>query len=211
MLIRFITLFTFFLLAVACTNPFTTRADQVETPVVQGNDYSYDPALNYEIVFTNLKKALNQKNIEEYMRCLIPEQPQDVHSFFFDAEAHFKNEFDTRPWLLSDEREYLTQLINSGKNNFPMIAFSMADSALSFRPITPTSVNDSVETNTVKYQLLITFDVDSVQLFQGLCRFKLFRLPTPPETWHIYYWQDLSIDNKYNQSWTFLKLFFRKS
>ena len=145
------------------------------------------------------------------MRCLIPLQQQNLHGFFFDAEPHFKNEFDTRPWLLTDEREYLTQLINAGKNDFPVISFSMADSSLSFRPITPSSVNDSVETNTVEYQMLIKFDADSTRLFQGLCRFKLFRLPTPPETWHIYYWQDLSIDNNYNQSWTFLKIFFRKS
>jgi len=211
MLIRFLISAILVFLSTACTNPFTTRSAQVEPPEVPGSGYSYDPALNYEIVFTNLKKALNQKNIEEYMRCLIPLQQQSLHGFFFDAEPHFKNEFDTRPWLLSDEREYLTQLVNSGKNDFPVIVFSMADSSLSFRPITPASVNDSVETNTVEYQMLIKFNADSVQLFRGLCRFKLFRLPAPPETWHIYYWQDLSIDNKFNETWTYLKLFFRKS
>ncbi len=201
----------FWLLA-ACTNPFTTRSDEVEPPDTQANgSYSYDPAINPDLVFVNFRKSINQKKIEEYMRCLIPDQNQAQHKFTFDADPYFKDEFSTRPWTLDDERNYFTQLILTDKNDYPYLSFEFADSNLSLRPITPTSVNDSLETNSVSYRLIITYSPDSVVMYQGQSRFKIFKLTTPPETWHIYYWQDVAVDKNYDRCWTFLKLYFRKN
>ena len=201
-----------FLLTLQCTNPFTTRSDQVQKPDNQnGSNTSYDPAINPDLVFTNLRKSINQKKIEEYMRCLIPEQNQNEHQYIFDADPYFKDEFSTRPWTLSDERNYFTQLILSGKNDYPLLSFEFADSNLSLRPITPTSVNDSLESNSVPYKLRVTYTPDSSVVYQGQCRFKIFKLTAPPETWHIYYWQDLAVNQMYDKTWTFLKLYFRKT
>ncbi len=200
--------------AVSCTNPFTTRENQVEKPVVgtPGGSTVYDPAVNPDIVFTNLGKAIKEKNIDEYMKCFIPEtQNGTTHSFDFVPEQHFINEFARQPWTLGDERNYFIQLSQSQKNTYPKMELSLNEGrAITLNPITATSINDSLETNSVKYQLTIIYSVDSVKVYSGVLQFRLFKSAVPPEIWYIYYWQDNAINNRYDQTWTALKLLYRK-
>ncbi len=205
---------TVFFLIIGCTNPFTTREGQVEKPEINqpGGKSIYDPAVNPDIVFTNLQKAIQEKNIEEYMRCLIPEtQNGNVHTFVFLPEQHFSNEFAKQPWTLNDEQNYFIQLSRSQKGDYPKLDLTLADGgSIPLNPITPTSVNDSLETGSVKYQLSVLYSRDSVKVYSGILQFKLYRSNIPPEIWYIYFWRDNALNKKYDNSWTALKLYYRK-
>ena len=198
----------------ACTNPFTTRQDQVEKPgtSLPGQNGVYDPAVTPELVFVNLKKSLQDKNVAEYMKCFVPRtllgQP---HGFLFIPEQHFANEFARQPWTLNDEENYFIQLVQSQKSGYPKIDLSLGDGGeIALNPITPTSVNDSLETGSIKYNLKIAYSLDSSKTYSGLLQFRLFRSTTPPEVWYIYYWQDNAINKNYDGTWTNLKLYYRK-
>ncbi len=198
----------------ACTNPFTTREGQVETPenISPGGSSTYDPAVNPEVVFVNLKKAIAEKNVDEYMRCFVQAtQPVPPHRFQFIPEQHFINEFEKQPWTLSDEQNYFIQLSRSQKGIYPKMQLQLAAGGeISLNPITPTSVNDSLETNSVPYTLTITYSSDSTAVYSGNLQFRLFRSKTPPEIWYIYYWLDNAVNKNYDQTWTALKLYYRK-
>ncbi len=213
-IVRFIIFSILIGFTAACTNPFTTREGQVEKPVTGGSEGNtvYDPAVNADIVFANFKKAIQEKNIDEYMKCFIPEEQNgEVHAFDFVPEQHFINEFSKQPWTLNDERNYFIQLSQSQKNTYPRLNLSLNEgNAITLNPITPTSVNDSLETTSVKYQLTISYSADSVKVYSGVLQFRLFKSTTPPEIWYIYFWQDNAINNQYDKTWTALKLFYRK-
>ncbi len=198
----------------ACTNPFTTRQDKVETPDVgtPGGKPVYDPAVNPDLVFVNLKKAIEAKDVDEYMKCFVPlTQNGQPHSFEFVPEQHFTNEFEKQKWTLNDEQNYFIQLTRSQKNDYPKLDFSLNDGGpITLNPITPTSINDSLETASVKYQLTVLYSVDSVKIYSGVLQFRLFKSNIPPEIWYIYYWEDNAINNEYEKTWTALKLFYRK-
>lgn len=210
--IIFLSILSFFL--IACTNPFTTRQKAVEPPDVgsPGGKTVYDPAVNPDLVFVNLKKSIEEKNSDEYMKCFIPQtQNGQIHQFAFVPEQHFINEFARQPWTLNDEQNYFIQLIRSQKNDYPKIDLSLnEDNPITLNPITPTSINDSLETSSVKYQLTIFYSRDSVKIYTGIVQFKLYKSNIPPEIWYIYYWEDNAINNQYDKSWTALKLYYRK-
>ncbi|WP_456407622.1 hypothetical protein [Caldithrix abyssi] len=197
-----------------CTNPFTTREGQVEAPenFSPGQNGTYDPAVNPELVFVNLKKALQDKNIAEYMKCFIPQTLEgQPHSFLFIPEQHFVNEFARQPWTLNDEQNYFTQLVQSQLSGYPKLDLILAEgNEIPLNPITPTSVNDSLESGSVKYNLRISFSPDSSKTYSGLLQFRLFKSRTPPEVWYIYFWQDNALNQNYDGTWTALKLYYRK-
>lgn len=201
------------LVILACTNPFSTRSDQVETPDVPANQgsSSFDPAIDPEVVFVNLKKALSQKNVDEYMRCFIGTDPEAPHRFHFEPEIYYRSEFDNLNWTLLEERDYFTKITKSKNSQYPKLTLTFVSDTLSLRPITPTSINDSLETNSLIYNLETVFSADSVAVYKGNTRFKLYRSQKPPETWHIYYWQDNALNRAYEKSWTYLKLQMNKS
>ncbi len=198
----------------SCTNPFTTREGEVEKPIVgtPGGSTVYDPAVNPDIIFTNLTKAVHEKNIDEYLKCFIPQSLDGTpHSFRFIPEQHFINEFARQPWTLNDERNYFIQLSQSQKNTYPKLDLSLnGGRAITLNPITPTSINDSLETSSITYQLTVMYSVDSIKVYSGVLQFRLFKSSVPPEIWYIYYWQDNAINNRYDQCWTALKLLYRK-
>ncbi len=204
----------FLLFLFTCTNPFTTREGQVEKPGsnVPGPAGTYDPAVTPELVFVNLKKSLQEKNVAEYMRCFIPPNLEgQPHQFRFIPEQHFSNEFSRQPWTLTDEQNYFIQISQSQKGNYPKMDLILANGQeIPLTPITPTSVDDSLETGSLKYSLKIAFSQDSSKTYQGLLQFHLFKSKTPPEVWYIYYWQDNAIDKNYDATWTNLKLYYRK-
>jgi hypothetical protein len=199
-------------LMIYCTNPFSTRQDQVEKPDFRndGSNVSYDTAVDPEMVFTNFGKALVYKNVDEYMKCFVNTANDPPYPYYFEPERYYKNEFNNQPWLLTDEREYFTQLTKSQKNDYPQLELSILDSSLAFLPLNPLSINDSVETGNLHYHLTINFDADSTAIYEGAARFKLYHSESAPETWHIYYWQDYALNNRYNVTWTNLKLSIRK-
>ncbi len=194
-------------LLLACTNPFSTR--DPETPQRENSGSVYDQAVDPEIVLVNFSRALEQKNVDQYMQCFPPRGGESPHPFTFRPEPYFVNEFVDH-WTLSEELNFFNQLVSAERSTYPRIRFNFLDS-LSLRPITPTAVNDSVETNSLQYQLEVTVSPDSSAVYKGTAVFKLYREEQAPELWHIYYWQDNAINQAYTSTWTYLKLFINKS
>ncbi|MBD3224835.1 MAG: hypothetical protein GF313_08905 [Caldithrix sp.] len=190
------------LLVISCTNPFATRSP--EEPENTDNAI-YDQAIDPEITITNFSRAIEQKNLFQYMQCFVPTDQQEIHQFTYRPEPFYENDFVNR-WTLDDERNFFVQLTGSGNQNYPRMRFSFLDT-LSLRPINPTAVDDSVETQSMNYELEIDFSADSSTTFRGTSIFRLFRSNQAPELWHIYYWQDNAINENFQSTWTFLKLY----
>jgi len=198
MKLKYIIVLNIFIVFFKCTNPFTTRdADEPD----QGSA-NYQPANNPDITLENFILAVEDKNTSQYMNTMIKPELGGPHRFWFEPEPSLKNNFNG-PWLLQDESAYFDNLTKSKKAGFPLLSLTMESPLLT--PITPISVDDSVESNNLAYNLRVDYG-DSVKVYQGTMRFKLFHAETPPY-WYIYYWSDnaLTQDDR-NSSWTYLKL-----
>jgi len=181
-------------LLASCTNPFTTRADQVEKPDI--GDIEYADYNMPENILTNLILAIEKRDLPGYMNCF----SADAARFKFDYEPHFYDAFQAREWTLDDEEDFFNQL----KVNTISLGFSFtAGSAPALNPIHATSPDDSVESALTKYRMDIT-DTDSTRIYEGFVRFKLFH-DQEKQRWHIYYWQDRAEDDKFDITITALK------
>lgn len=194
----------------ACTNPFTTRTDQVEKPVPQNGNVSYEPGLTSESVITNFKKAINNKNTEEYLLCLAPAGTGSGHNFRFEEESYFDAEFAAISWDLKEERSYFSNLIISPSTTYPKLNFSFINGDPVLTAINPSAPDDSVESANINYQLLVSHSMDSTAIYQGLMHIKLYKSRLS-DRWYLYYWQDHALNNEYKKCWSYLKLYYQKN
>jgi hypothetical protein len=179
----------------ACTNPFTTRADKVEKPNV--TDIQFEIPNEPENVLNNFKRAITNKNVQEYMNCFSP----DPLRYRFDPEQYYFEDFQATGWSLDHEQDFFNQLTKSVMTlNFGFV--DPEEPALN--PIYLPAAEDSVETGFSKYQMTVNYSIDSSQVFSGLTRFKLFH-DHDKDTWYIYYWQDKAENDAYNLTTTALK------
>jgi hypothetical protein len=193
------------LLLAGCTNPFTTRADQVEPPITNG--VVYNTPNQPEIVFENFTKSIQNKNIQEYMRCLSEKEEQ----YHFEPAQYYREEFRNINWQLDDERSYFTELTKSSKSDFPRLNFAFTDTTTPrLRPIYPQAADDSVESDYVSYRFRIAFSADSSQTYEGDAHFKLYH-NHDSDRWFIYYWQDRAKNSVFERTVSALKLTFYKS
>ncbi len=190
----------------ACTNPFTTRADLVEEPDISSG-VVYDTPNQPEIVFSNFIKSIEQKNADEYMRCLSSTDSR----FRFEPDAGYLQEFISNGWSLVEEQNYFAQLTISSKSDYPKIIFAFTDTiSPPVRPIYLPAADDSVETTYDPYLMLITHSPDSTQIVKGYASFKLFH-DHDSDNWHIYHWIDKAMDDAPSQCMTALKLYYSKN
>ena len=187
---------------VACTNPFTTRAGQVEEP--ETGEVEYLSPNEPENVLKNLLLAIKNKNLTEYMNCF---SPADLARFKFEPEPFYLNEFLTRGWTLSDEEDYFDQLRSSVLHlNF---SWQNGDEPI-LHPVIGSAPNDSVESVVTPYSMLVAFDIDSARTYEGTAFFKLYH-DQGTQKWHIYYWKDKALnDTKVDKTITALKFFYNK-
>ena len=109
-------LLTVITLLASCTNPFTTRADQVEKPDI--GDIEYADYNTPENIITNFILAIEKRDLPGYMNCF----SADAARFKFDYEPHFYDAFQAREWTLNDEEDFFSQL----KVNTVSLGFSFA-------------------------------------------------------------------------------------
>ncbi len=191
------------LLLLYCTNPFSVR--DVEKPGFGSDWVRYAPATSPDSVIYNFQLAIANKNVEEYMRTFVEPMKADAHSFRFIPVPYYINDFPAA-WTLDDERNFFTQLVQSDKKDYPKIRLDFLNTVV-LTAISPVSVDDSVESNSVQYALQVNYG-DSLAVYEGIARFKLYHSKSaPPETWHIYYWQDNAVEQNYDKTWTYLKRF----
>jgi hypothetical protein len=91
----------------ACANPFATR--EPEPPKNSGSRYV--PPFAAEIVLTNMRNAISDLNVENYLRCFA-DSTRTGERFRFEPDAATSNQYPGvfNHWSLSQERDYFSQL-----------------------------------------------------------------------------------------------------
>jgi len=195
-------LLIFFFLA-SCTNPFSVR--DPEKPDPKSTTVIYDPAFGPDTVLVNFEKAIENKNLIEYMNVFVSANLNEPHSFIFEPEPYFQNDF-IEPWTREDEQTYFDQLTKTKSGDFPKLSLIFKNKPL-FTPIIAGSDEDSLQTNSIEYSLQADFG-DSSFTYSGVNEFKLFKSQND-QLWYIYYWRDNAINQSYNTSWTYLKTLYK--
>ncbi len=185
-----------------CTNPFSTREDSVEKPE-NTSSVIFEEATTPDNVKINFRRALENKNLNEYTETLSNPTANPGKGFRFSGETSFIDQL--RGWSYQDENIYFKNLIFPDQRQSPALNFSYVDSVVF------TNINfsaDSVESNFFIYQLTVRVSQDSTQIYRGQAQFKMFKNPIS-ELWYIYYWSDQAIENNIFQTWTYLKIINR--
>ena len=193
-----LTIFVSIILVFSCTNPFTTRDPEQPNPN-EGSDI-FDQPISYEIVLSNLRYALIQKNLDHYMSCLIDTTmiPAMVYNFIPDQSAQIERFIN---WGLSDEQNYLRNVFTNSKT----LSFEFVDKNITYNSITTSE--DSVQTSLFRYTLQVMFD--TLATYNGKARMKLVK--NANSLWAIYFWEDQRDDTITNNrnTWSTLKALYK--
>jgi len=97
----------YFVFSLACENPFVTRTP--EPP--EGTGSRWLPPFSAEVVLENLRNAIGDRNVENYIRCFVDSSRLN-RRFRFDPEITVAN---NNPgaffnWNLAQERDYFSEL-----------------------------------------------------------------------------------------------------
>ncbi len=185
----YLSVLIFVLMVSACTNPFTTR--DVEIPPVNQGGATFDLPTSVDVVFSNLKFAITEKNPANYMRCLVDTALVGQFEFLFVPDQNIQVERFAN-WTLDNERNYFTRLANEASS----IAFEF-DQPVIIENIT------TAETEPFTYLIRITPRTGTPVEYQGVARMKLVR--NINEEWSIFYWEDRRMDPAMENTWSLLK------
>jgi hypothetical protein len=186
-----------FVLAAGCENPFTTR--EPEPP--EQNSSNFIPPTTPEIVFANLKIAIQERNVENYIRSFV-DTSRSSKSFTLipDQGVAATNPGIFQNWRLEDERRYITQLLQ----------VTPSDSIRNLRFIEESrSETASTASFTQSYELILRHTRQTSNIpteFRGQSRFMLEK--DQSGDWAIYRWEDFAT-NDADPSWSELKAFFQ--
>jgi len=91
----------------SCENPFATR--EPEAPKNSGSRYI--PPFAAEIVLENMRNAISDRNVENYLRCFT-DSTRTGERFRYEPDAAASNQYPGvfSQWGLSQERDYFSQL-----------------------------------------------------------------------------------------------------
>ena len=181
----------------SCTNPFSVR--DAEPPDILNNSDTYEEPHLSETVISNLRYALVQENITNYEKCFVNVNSATAFTYKFLHDQRIEGSL-FNDWTLTDEIQYLSNIINSDTLKSINLNYSNEEShqQISTHP-------DSVWTK-FDYYLSLTFD-DSFFDYKGQSIIKLVK--NNQGTWAIYYWEDRPATDNYENSWSILKLNFR--
>ena len=99
--------FFFVLMLLGCTNPFKTR--EPEEPEVGRS--TWIPPRRPEMVLENLRNAILEQNVENYLRCLSDTSNQARRfQFLADPLVASENPGTFETWSKDDERAYFSQI-----------------------------------------------------------------------------------------------------
>ncbi len=179
----------FSLTVLTCTNPFTTR--DVEMPADNFGSSTFDLPTSVDVVFSNLKYALTEKNAANYMRCLVDTSLVQETQFIFIPDQNIQIERFAN-WSLESERDYFTRMANE-------------DSKISVELAEPIIVENiaTAETEPFNYAIRITYRTGNPVDYRGVARMKLIR--NRNEEWAIFYWEDRREEATVENTWSLLK------
>jgi hypothetical protein len=176
------------LAVIGCTNPFTTR--DVEIPPVNQGSATFSLPTSVDVVFNNLRYAITEKNLENYIRCLVDTALAD-QTFIFVPDQNIQVERFAN-WTIESERNYFSRLAN--EESSISVEFS--------QPIIIENIT-TAETEPFTYQITITPKTGLPSAYTGVARMKLTR--NRNEEWSIFYWEDRRLDPAMEFTWSFLK------
>jgi len=186
----------FAFLSLGCANPFTTR--EPEEP--EANSSNFITPTTPDIVFVNLQLAVQERNVENYIRSFV-DTTRSANRFTFvpDPAVAANNPGVFQNWQLLDERRYFSQLLQA----------TPADSTLTLRFVEVSrteTANQAVFTQNYIFFVNHTRQQSGVPIeFRGQSRFSLEKDATG--TWAIYLWEDFANDR--DISWSELKALFQ--
>jgi hypothetical protein len=182
---------------ISCTNPFSTRS--AEKPQADKNTDIFDQPTRSEVVLSNLRYALNEKNLSNYMSCFIDTSFSQSFTFCFKPDESIPSE-RFQGWSIQDEENYLRNVFNNAQN----ISFEFLDKEnITFTPIS--TAIDSVQTSPFAYELKVEFKEPVT--YSGIARMKLIK--NSNSLWAIYYWEDTRNAENYSNTWSVLKADYR--
>ena len=172
-----------------CTNPFATR--DVEMPADNQVSSTFNLPTSVDVVFSNLKYALTEKNAANYMRCLVDTSLVQETPFIFVPDQNIQIERFAN-WSLESERDYFTRLANE-------------DSKISVEFAEPIVIENiaTAETEAFSYRIRITYRTGNSVDYRGMARMKLVR--NRNEEWAIFYWEDRREETTVENTWSLLK------
>lgn len=184
-------------LLLGCTNPFVTR--DPETPSAGAS--TWIPPRRAEIVLQNLRNAILERNVENYLRCL-SDSSRALPAFRFVADPLVASEnpgtFET--WSIENERRYFSQL----RSLVPADSLQF----LSLTPVQNTQYGDSALL-VQNYSLIVRHTQQRQGVpgeVAGQARF--FMQVDRFGDWAIYRWEDRSLGEK--PTWSVLKAIYGK-
>jgi hypothetical protein len=180
-------LFTFPLL-ISC-DLFVTR--DAELPD-QGRS-NFQIATEPEKVISNLKNSFADKNVQNYIACLIDSSfSSRKFSFQPTSEAVSQYQFLADNWDVSDEERYFSSIVASIQSDFP-ITLTLTDESFS-------RTGDTV-IYAASYFINIPVNQPEVSNYEGRLQFNLVN--DSRSVWVIYFWQDIKLPDI--PSWSELK------
>lgn len=185
-----------FFITTGCVNPFSTR--EPEPP--EQNASNFITPSTPEIVFINLRVAIKDRNVENYIRSFVDStRSQRRFTFIPDQGVAATQPGTFTDWDLEDERRYLNQLFQA----------TPADSTSNLK--LDERIRDEAATTatfTQDYELMVRHTRQSNNIpavFRGQSKFWLEVNETGD--WAIYKWEDFS--NGVDPSWSELKALFQ--
>jgi hypothetical protein len=182
------------IVSLACDSLFSTR--EPEPP--ENPQSSWVPPLSPDQVLSNLQNAVSERNVENYVRCLInPGLSSRIFVFEPDPEvaANYPDLF--QEWNRETERNVMQQLV----------ALVPADSAfyLTYTETVQEIVAPDSAVMIRRYRLGVHHREAGIpQTYEGLAEFWL--TPDQQGEWAIYHWIDNSVSQ--SPSWSGLKASF---
>lgn len=177
----------------ACQNPFTTREPE---PPADTRSTWYQP-VSPELIIDNFIAAVQEKSVENYIRCFGAEQ--DVRSGFrFVPEQSVANNYQGvfAAWTIIEERNYINNLFGQ----IPPDSIS----SLILTDVTETLFSDSVRT-TKDYNLTVHHTDPTVARYVA-GRMELTLRKGADAFWYIASWADFKMGD--DPVWSILKAKF---
>lgn len=163
-------------------------------PPTQGSG-SFLPPVSREIVIENLRNAIAEKNIPNYMKCF-SDSAAGLRGFTFVPSANVITQLSD--WDREDEQNYFTNLTS-------------AQDGVSSLEVNGTFASISSDTADYESQYTFIFDHDRKSRFPIVARGSLqFSLEVDINSglWSIYYWKDIQTSDSI-RTWSEFKREFR--
>lgn len=158
---------------------------------------SWQQPTSPEIVLENLKNAIRERNVENYIRSLVDTlKSQRRFVFVPDPEVLKNNPAVFENWSLEKEREYVTRLLASLPSDSVI--------QLTFMDVTQPVISDSSIFDE-KYVFIVNHTLQNIpRRTSGRAIFYLEE--NTDGNWSIYRWEDIRMENQ--PTWSEIKASF---